>query len=712
MLKKYLPPLLIGGFLLTILVACGGGGSAGGGGSVAPGGGGTVTPPPALALWAGNAGGRGNLDGQGGQARFWDPAGITVDSHGNLFVIDNFLNTIRKITPEGAVTTFAGTSGTVGSADGMGADARFNFDKPSGITVDKNDNLFVADVGNNTIRKITPSGLVTTVVGQAGQPALSGNPDGIGTQARLLFCFEEIGCPAPGMAVDSSGTLYFVEAGRSVIRKVTPAGEVRTIWGQICGYGIQSTDPALCTDGKVTGLAIGADDRLYISENTQVRVMGPDGKMQAYAGDKLHAGRADGVGTKAGFSTARGLTADKSGNLYVLDGGQLVRIAKDTTVTTLAGGAAVTDGGSNDGSGKAARFSNPSMLATDQGGNIYIVDTGNQTIRKSTPAGVVSTLAGEAELAGAADGTGSAARFAFIEGMVFDPAGNLFVADTQNNTIRKVTPDAAVTTFAGRAGVWGSDDGTGSAARFWEPAGMAIDSAGNLLVADMFNNLVRKISPAGVVSTPARPTFMDGGSYAMAAHYFQPRGVAVDANGNMLVADTGNNVIRKVDRNGAGTTLAGYNSGLAGSADGTGSAARFYMPFRVICDSAGNVYVADAFNHTIRKITPAGVTTTFAGRAGQPDFADGAGAQARFSRPEGLAIDSADNLYVADSFNHLVRKITPAGVVSTVVGQPGRAGFRAGPLPGSLLFPTALAIKGRSLYIATSKGIVVANDVP
>ncbi len=694
--------------IVAALGACGGGG----GGSATPPPSPvplpvpTAVPPPAaippLSLWAGNAGGRGNLDGTGDQARFWDPAGVAADSKGNVFVVDNFLNTIRKITPDGTVTTFAGISGLSGSSDGPGVGASFNFDKPSSIAVDKADNLYVADVGNNLIRKITPAGVVSTVAGHAGS---YGSADGAGTKASLDFCYEEIGCVAPGMAFDSSGTLYFVEAGSRKIRKMSAAGQVSTIGGETCGY------PA--RDYRVTGLAVDAADTLYLSDPFNIRIMGADGRMIPYAGARRDGGHVDGTGEAARFMYAVGLAVDKAGALHTLDNGQLRKIAKGGVVSTVAGDPNYSrQAGSRDGQGLAAKFSYPSAVAADPMGNIYVSDTGNQSIRKITPAGMVSTLAGQADATGWVDGIGTAARFGYIGGMAFDRTGNLFLSDDLSHSIRKVTSGGVVTTFAGGGDTdWSHKDGTGAAARFFNPGGLAFDAAGVLHVADTFSNSIRRITADAVVSTMAAPTFTDAGSFPTANAYFYPRGVAFDSAGNLYVADSGNHSVRKIDTAGRASTLAGRTTGQAGAEDGVGQAARFYGPAAVVADRAGNLFVTDEHNHTIRKITPDGTVTTFAGAALQPGFADGAGAAARFQRPGGIAIDGVDNLYVADSYNMAVRKITPAGVVSTVVGTPGLAGFRPGPLPGSLLFPSALAIKGRSLYIATSKGIVIAADV-
>ena len=328
------------------------------------------------------------------------------------------------------------------------------------------------------------------------------------------------------------------------------------------------------------------------------------------------------------------------------------------TFNTLAGLAG--NYGSADGTGSAARFEYPWGVAVDSAGNVYVADSQNFTIRKVTPAGVVTTLAGLAGSFGSADGTGSAARFYYPTGVAVDSAGNVYVADFANDTIRKVTPAGVVTTLAGLAGSTGSTDGTGSAARFLGPRSVAVDSAGNVYVADEGNSTIRKVTPAGVVTTLAglagSPGSADG--TGSAARFNQPPGVAVDSAGNVYVADVYNSTIRKVTPAGVVTTLAGL-VGSPGSADGTGSTARFKDPNGVAADSAGNVYVADEANETIRKVTPAGVVTTLGGLVGSSGSADGTGSAARFNLPYGVAVDSAGNLYVADYNNYTIRKGYP-----------------------------------------------------
>lgn len=293
---------------------------------------------------------------------------------------------------------------------------------------------------------------------------------------------------------------------------------------------------------------------------------------------------------------------------------------------------------------------------------------------------VVSTLAGQALVIGAANGTGTGAQFSYPSGVTVDSTGNIYVADFNNDTIRKITPAGVVTTPYGQAGVAGSANGSPTVARFNTPNSVAADGANNLYVADSGNSTIRKITAAGVVSTLAGRAGFTGSTDATgsSARFNNPQGVAVDPSGNVYVADTGNNTIRRVSSTGAVTTLAG-TAGTVGYADGVGAAARFNGPFSVAVDSFGNVYVADAYNYVVRKISPAGTVTTPYGQAGWPGRLDGLGNAALFNVPVGVAVDSANNLYIADSQippiitgtssgNNLVRRANPAGVVSTIAG--------------------------------------------
>src|SRR5580658_1018435 len=327
--------------------------------------------------------------------------------------------------------------------------------------------------------------------------------------------------------------------------------------------------------------------------------------------------------------------------------------AQPLVLTTVAGYAGK---GSADGMGGGALFFNPQGVAVDGAGNVYVADSGNNTIRVLTPAGVSSTLAGTAGVSGSADGLGSNALFNQPSGIALDSAANIYVSDYGNSAIRKITPSGQVTTIAGSAGVTGSTNATGTNALFFHPLGLAVDGATNLYVADYGNHLVRKITPSRAASTLAGSAGVFGfaNGTGTAAQFYEPEAVAVDQAGNVYVADTGNAAIRMITAGGVVTTFAGLPGSL-GATDGTGSNALFYQPAGIAISSASNLYVADCFNNTVRQISPGGAVITLAGLAGTTGSADGPGSSARFWRPQGVAVSSAGTIYVADTANGAIR---------------------------------------------------------
>jgi len=357
---------------------------------------------------------------------------------------------------------------------------------------------------------------------------------------------------------------------------------------------------------------------------------------------------------------------DGAAGLYYFDGSTWQRLAPEAaapggaspgTVTTLAG--SVGNMGSTDGTGSAARFGQIRSLAADANGILYVADASNNVIRKVSPlTGAVTTLAGLAGSPGSADGTGVAARFSIPAGVAVDASFNVYVADQNNSTIRKITPAGTVTTLAGMAGASGSADGTGTAARFNLPASVAVDNTGMIYVADAGNQTIRKITPAGVVTTLAGLAGASGSADGIgsAARFQNPIGLTVDANGVVYVADLSNRTIRKVTATGMVSTLAG-TVGVAGSADGTGSTAQFGAPTAVTAYGAGIVYVADGQNNTIRKVSPAGAVSTIAGTTGVAGSADGIATAAQFWGPMAITVDTNGTLYVGDTQNFTIRVV-------------------------------------------------------
>lgn len=320
------------------------------------------------------------------------------------------------------------------------------------------------------------------------------------------------------------------------------------------------------------------------------------------------------------------------------------------TVSTLAGTGAA---GFADGPGNAAKFDIPNGVALGKDGNLYIADRNNHVIRKVAPDGTVTTVAGTPGMQGNVNGAAATARFSLPDHIAVDSVGNIFVTETNENRIRKITAGGIVSNFAG-SGLGGWVDGPGATAKFFAPTGVTVDSAGFVYVVDASNQRIRKITPAGVVSTLAgqqAPGWVDG--QGSAAKFNDPFGIAVDAAGNLYVADLSNYRIRKISPSGYVTTISG--TGQSGSSDGPVATAQFARPKGIALDGAGNIYAADKEN--IRKISTAGVVSTVAGTT-VAGFADGNAATAQFSNPRSLAVHNAcDIVFVGDNDNNRIRKI-------------------------------------------------------
>jgi len=361
--------------------------------------------------------------------------------------------------------------------------------------------------------------------------------------------------------------------------------------------------------------------------------------------------------------------------------------------TTVAGSAAMS--GSDDGTNDQARFSKPTGLAIDESSNVFIADTANHTIRKMSPVSnrwVVATIAGAPRLSGSADGTNGAARFNEPAGIALGRSGSLFVTDSLNHTIRKLTPRGTnwvVTTIAGLAGTKGFRDGTNRVARFNQPLGIAADKTDILYVADTYNETIREIKPLGTnwtVKTIAGSPLLWGRTDGVlaGARFHQPAGIAVDSGGNVYVTDNFNSTIRQLRPFGSNwmtKTIAGF-AGYPGSGDGANVWARFGAPYGISIDASNNLFVTDSANNNIRKISPVGtnwVVNTWGGSAGTSGTRDDAGWNARFYSPRGIAVNAQGTAYyVADSLNNTIRQGGSSCTVTNIIlGHYVKVGLKA-----------------------------------
>ena len=376
-------------------------------------------------------------------------------------------------------------------------------------------------------------------------------------------------------------------------------------------------------------------------------------------------------------------------------------------IDTVAGRPAFVDGGP----AIAARMVGPDDVAVDGAGNLFIADTYRHRIRMVDASGTITTVAGSESGFGGDGGPAVEAQLLFPLGVAVDGAGNLFIADTSNNRIRMVDASGTITTVAGSGGfgylVPGGDGGDGGPAveaELYSPRGVAVDGAGNLFIADSSNNRIRMVDASGTITTVAgtgESGFGGDGGPAVEAELYSPRGVAVDGAGNLFIADTSNHRIRMVDASGTITTVVGTGESGFGGDGGPAVEAEFDRPFGVAVDSAGNLFIADTSNHRIRMVDSTGTITTVAGTGASGFGGDGGPAvEAEFDRPFGVAVDSAGNLFIADTSNHRIRMVDPAGTITTVAGT-GASGFGGdgGPAGGPavearLRSPRGVAVDG------------------
>jgi sugar lactone lactonase YvrE len=653
-----------------------------------------TTPPSAGGLVTTLAG-PGFIDASlaGVSASFNNPLGVAADSLGNVYVADSANNMIRKITPSGLVSTFAGSLNP-GSANGMDSAASFNH--PTGVALDGSGNLYVADYGNSLIRKISPTGMVSTLAGVNGNAGSTNGPAASATFNHPM-----------GVAVDGAGNVYVADYLNNMIREISSSGVVSTLAGTGMA-GSANGAGAVATFNNPTGVAVDLAGNVYVADllNNLIREISPSGIVSTLAGNNS-LGFHGGVGTAATFSAPFGIAVDTAGNLYVgEEGNQIIRmITPGAQVTILAGTGAV---GSLNGAAATATFYWPSGVAVNKQGNVYVADHSNNLIRQiNIPTQTVTTLAGNRHTKGVVNTS------TFINnptGVAVDGQYNIYVADYNSNLILEISSSGEEYTLAG-TGLKGSASGLNALASFWMPFGIAADQTGNVYVADLSNNLVREVSVSGLVSTVAGTGSAGSANGPFTgASFNSPSGVVLAPSGTLYVADSKNNLIRAINAAGIVSTFAG--SGTAGSTDGMGTAASFNGPTGIAVDMTGNLYVADQGNNLIRKISAAGMVSTLAGDGSQGST-NGTGVAASFNHPTGVAVDAGTNVYVADYGNNMIRYISSAGAVTTWAGSGGTGSANGRGTAASFNGPFGVAVDANeNVYVADYYNNLIRKITP
>jgi uncharacterized protein (TIGR03437 family) len=560
-------------------------------------------------------------------AIFSQTEGIAIDSSGAMYVADANDNRVRKINLDGSIQTVAGT-GLAGLAGDGGPSKAALLSHPYGVAVDAQGNLYIADLGNARVRKISPDGTIRTIAG-GGTIVPGGNGDGgPATSAQLL--------EPRNVAVDPDGTLYISDFGAHRVYRVSPGGILTTLAGTgSAGFSGDGGASQLARLNSPAGLASDSSGTLYIADSANNRIrkvyqgvittvynvtastgvaISPTGALyiaaSGYFGTQFKA-----IG---GIPSARDVALDRAGNAYATTGQYVHKVTSSGTVSTVAGSGAAPYFGGDNGPAAVARLHAPSGLAVDDAGNWYVADTANNRIRKITAAGIITTIAGTGDAGPRGDnGSATLAQLNGPRSVAVDSQHNIYIADSGNNSIRKITPGGIISTVAVQLGV-----------QLKDPEYVAIDSKDSLYIADAGNGRVLKVTSSGLVSIvmlvlqPSAVTVDGNGNiYVSAAKAISkitptgalttvldglnsPRGLAVTAAGDLIVADTGANVVRRLSSTGVLSTIAG--AGAAGfSGDGLpASAAQLNSPADLVVDLTGTIWIADSGNNRIRTLTP------------------------------------------------------------------------------------------------------------
>jgi trimeric autotransporter adhesin len=637
-----------------------------------------------LTVLAGN--GIAGFSGEGGPARSASlryPSDAVMDKAGNLYIYDSENVRIRRVTPDGVISTYAGT-GVRGYAGDGGPAIQARIELDGKMAVDATGNLYFTDGVDFVVRRITPDGTIATYAGN-GQPATAPNNGNNGPATKA-----SLGLVLGGLTIDTAGNLYVAEDFTNQIRKIEPDGTIVAFAGSGT-LGFMDGPATSAQFDTPYGLTVDASGNVFVADvnNGVVRKISQAGIVSTVAGTPVFSFSGDGgPALLATFRFPEGVTIGGDGNLYIEDTGnfRIRAVAADGTIRSVAGNGQFES--TPDGTPAASSsLVGPNFLSFDPSGRLLIADSGDYTVRRINSDGTIQTIAGTG-IEGAGDGYvltyGEPANQTLIgtaRQAVADAQGNIYVSDDYVSAVYKITPDGILNIFAGQVGVYqfGGDNIPATSSSFAEPEGLALDSSGNLYISDPGDNRIRKVATNGIITTFAgtgTAGFSGDGGPANQATLNVPQGIAFDSKGNLIIADGGNNRLRMVTPDGNISTIAGNGTAASSGNGGPATAAGLVDPFVVGTDAAGNIFLIETGGTTVRRISPDGTITLAAGN-GQGGFGgDGGPAiQASFGDADGLAVDSTGNLYIADFNNNRVRVVLTA--TPTLSATPTALSFLA-----------------------------------